>query len=202
MNEHERMNEYELAVYMTRQFGPLKKLTCSVIDSASTTEKKRRWWKDFQRDIDAMYISDVKTRIAAMMVDPHLKKNILAALAVAKYRHPSVADQLASSNFESLLQKTIEQEVEKGRSRVANDIADLSSRPKLPSRQFVCLAALVFFHEENCRWPTKAEFRTFGAAEFPDFLSMDEKEWRRLRGSLDLEWLEDGPPGRPKKGGH
>jgi hypothetical protein len=132
--------------------------------------------------------------------DPHLRRNWLAAMVVAGRRRRLPFYNMPE--FQVELAKLISADINKGKTGFIQDLAELTGKPEVENRQSSCLAALLDFYEQEARWPTKAELRIFGEKAFPEFLSMDEKEWRRLRTSLGLEWLEDSPAGRPRNGGH
>jgi hypothetical protein len=131
-------------------------------------------------------------------VDPHGRKNPMAAIIVAgRRRCISIFD---SEEFLSDLAKRISQDIDTGKTGFMQDMAELTGKSEVENRQCCYLTALLEFRKYEERWPTKRESEESALGSFPDiFRDVDEKEWRRIRKQLRINWLANDPR-RTKRG--
>lgn len=167
--------------------------------NGNLTESGKKYMKDIRDTADQIMMISIALRLITKCVDPYGKKHTIASLFVGG----SLRDFpfLNSNQASTELGYLIRLELSKGKNTISRNIADLSIVSPVFNKQEACLESIVRFYFREGYWPTKKELSVESLKQYPEqFQNFDEKEWRRLRKSLCIEWLEDGKRGI-KRGG-
>jgi hypothetical protein len=130
-------------------------------------------------------------------VDPYKRKDTLAALLIAGKRRK--IPHFDSPEFRNELAALILQQVESGETSICESIASLTESQVNDNCYNMTLAALLQFEETEGRWPTVEELEISVKECYPEiFESLDphDRQWRRVRESLGLDWLSHSKAGR------
>jgi hypothetical protein len=169
-------------------------------EKGNLTELGEKHMQEIRDLTNKFMIVSIVLRLITKCVDPHGKKNPIAAVSVGG-RSYDFFPFLNTNKWNAALGILIGHEMTKGKNTISRDIADLSIITPVFNKQGACLLTLWTLYDMQGCWPTKKLLSIACSEIYPElFQNFDDKEWRRLRKSLDIEWLEDGKRG-VKKGG-